>query len=70
MTVTATMGDAGAAATFNSPITAISHTEYWQAIVNAGTITAGTVTLGRQLALGSMDLVAKSAAASMVLIHL
>ncbi|MFT3683023.1 MAG: sugar-binding protein [Ferruginibacter sp.] len=64
MTVTPNNTDAGSSATFNSPITGISHSEFWLVNVNTGVLNAnaGKVILGRESALGSLNLVAKSTA--------
>ncbi|MFT3681079.1 MAG: YDG domain-containing protein [Ferruginibacter sp.] len=53
--------DASATATYNSPLTGISHTEYWQAQLVSGTFT-GRVSLTRQTALGALNFIAQSAA--------
>ncbi len=61
VTIEAFDTDAGAGATFDATLTAISHTEYWQATLNSGTFT-GKVSLTRINALGALDVIGKSTA--------
>jgi hypothetical protein len=52
--------NANSGGTGGSGIGALSTTEYWNASINSGTWTQGTVSLTRQSALGSLSLIARS----------
>ncbi len=59
ITVQAFNTDPGTPGTFNSPILALSHTEYWQTTLNSGTFT-GSISLARQTGLGVNHVVGQS----------
>jgi hypothetical protein len=58
VTVQAFSSDAGG--TPMSPLTALSNTEYWLAEISSGSFSGGSVSLGRQTALGTLDAIARS----------
>lgn len=53
--------NASTGGTANSPLNSLSATEYWSASVSSGTFSGGSVSLTRQIAIGTMTAIGRSA---------